>query len=39
MSTAQFLLNKMMPIWLVVCGLLGYAAPQTFIVFAHFSSY
>src|ERR1700740_1687539 len=39
MSTAQFLLNKMMPVWLVVCGLLGYAAPQTFIVFAHFSIY
>ncbi len=39
MSTAQFLLNKMMPVWLIVCGLAAYAAPQTFIVFSHFSIY
>ena len=39
MSTAQFLLNKMMPVWLIVCGLVAYAAPHSFIVFAHFSIY
>jgi bile acid:Na+ symporter, BASS family len=39
MSAAQFLLNKMMPIWLIVCGLVAYAAPQTFIAFSHFSIY
>jgi bile acid:Na+ symporter, BASS family len=37
MSTAQFLINKLMPVWLIVCALVAYAAPKTFIVFAHFS--
>ena len=39
MKTGHFILNKLMPIWLILCGILAYAAPQRFMIFSHFSVY
>ncbi|MCF3945621.1 bile acid:sodium symporter family protein [Acidiphilium iwatense] len=39
MNIARFLFNKMMPVWLVVCGILGYLAPHLFIRLAPYTIY
>ncbi|ABQ29026.1 bile acid:sodium symporter family protein [Acidiphilium cryptum] len=39
MKLASLLLNKMMPVWLVVCGVLGYLAPHVFVAFAPYVIY
>ena len=39
MKLASLLLNKMMPVWLVVCGVLGYRAPHVFVAFAPYVIY
>lgn len=39
MEIARFVINKMMPVWLIICGLLGYAEPRIFIAFAPYSIY
>ncbi|MDD2860558.1 MAG: bile acid:sodium symporter family protein [Acidiphilium sp.] len=39
METARFLINKMMPFWLVVCGIAGYAVPHVFIRLAPYTIY
>lgn len=39
MKTASFLINKMMPVWLIVCGILGYVAPHVFVVLAPYIIY
>ncbi len=39
MNIASFLLNKMMPVWLVVCGIVAYLAPHLFVAFAAYAIY
>ncbi|MGI4944120.1 MAG: bile acid:sodium symporter family protein, partial [Janthinobacterium lividum] len=39
MASASFIINKLMPLWLVVAALLAYAFPGVFVHFAPFSVY
>ena len=39
MDSARFIINKMMPVWLVACGIAGYLAPHLFIAFAPYAIY
>jgi BASS family bile acid:Na+ symporter len=39
MNIASFILNKMMPVWLVVCGIVAYLAPPTFAPLAPYTIY
>ncbi len=39
MHVARFVINKMMPIWLIICGITGYIFPATFKPFSHYSIY
>jgi BASS family bile acid:Na+ symporter len=39
MNTASFIINKMMPVWLILCGIIAYLDPHLFIAFAPYSIY
>lgn len=39
MRVATFIINKLMPFWIVVAAILGYVFPDTFIRMSHYSVY